>query len=533
MLAKIQRSAAVLLMVSCLAAEASDRSLVEAAKARDLEALRALLAAGAPVEAPQGDGATALHWAVYWNDAEAAALLLRAGANASAANDLGVTPLLLACQNGSVELVEMLLETGADVEARPESGETPLMAASRSGSIGAVRSLLGHGAAVDAVGTDSAQTALMWAAAAGHADVARRLIDRGARPDLASKEGFTALHLAARQGSLDTVSTLLEADAQVDAEAGDGSRALLVATIRGHADVAIRLLEAGADPNASATGYTALHWASGSWETEMTGPLGIVVPEDHEWSSMVGLGSRKTQLVRALLEHGADANVRLEKQPPRVGYTVFSRRPAGATPYYLAAMAGDAEVMDLLVEHGADPLIAANNGMTPLMTAAGVRWALAEVRVSLSDALAAVKLAVEHGADVNASDAIGETPLHGAARIRADEIVQFLVDRGAKVNVANARGQTPLFVAERFFHPGSVPLVERNSTGDLLRKLAVAEVAPETLSVWDSLSDAERRELEERHLATVDPSALGRGITEEMNQNPMLPFRKRREYRQQ
>ncbi len=506
---------------------ASEPRLVLAAKERDEAALRTLLDAGAEVDQAQGDGATALHWAVYWDEPELAQLLLEAGADAAAANDLGVTPLLLACNNGSATLVEMLLETGADVDARPASGETPLMACARSGSVPAVRSLLGHGAQVDVAHEGSGQSALMWAAAAEHPEVVRQLVERGASTSQASKGGFTPLHFAARQGDARTAELLLAAGAPVDAEASDGSRPLLVATLRGHVDVALRLLEAGADPNASTTGYTALHWAAGSWETEMTGPVGVVVPEGHEWSAMAGLESRKVELVRALLEHGADPNVRLEKQPPRVGYFVFSRRPKGATPYYLAAKASDAEVMALLVEHGADPLLGTENGMTPLLTAAGVRWAQAEVRVTESRALAAVSLAVAHGADVNAADAIGETALHGAARIRADSVVQFLVDQGAKVNVRNARGQTPLFIAERFFHPGSVPLTERSSTGDLLRKLAVAEVAPETLDQWDALTPEERSRLEEQHLAQVDPSALGRGITDEMNENPMLPRRKK------
>lgn len=531
----VTRSAVLLLAALNLAAGGGEPTVVEAAKARDGNALRALIAARADVNEAQGDGATALHWAAYWNDTEAAELLLGAGADPNAANDLGVAPLLLACQNGNADLVARLLEVGADVEARPESGETALMAAARSGAIRVVRSLLSRGADLDAKGTDREQTALMWALAEGHLEVARLLVDLGARVDVGSKSGFTPLLFAARQGNLASAQMLLAAGADVNQEAEDGSRALLVATLRGHTDLAIHLLQEGADPNASGTGYTALHWASGSWQTEMTGPLGILVPENHEWSAMAGLRSRKTDLVRALLDHGADPNALLEKQPPRVGYTVFSRRPSGSTPYYLAAMADDAKVMALLVERGADPLLAARNGMTPLMIASGLRRALAESPVSLEDTFAAVKMAVEHGGDVNATDENGETALHGAARIRSDAIVQYLVERGAKVNVRNARGQTPLFIAERYFQPGSPPLVSRTNTGDLLRKLAVREASGETLENWDSLSDVERRELETHYLSKhgADPSALGEGITAEMNQNPVLPRRRPREYKEQ
>ena len=529
----VTRSAVLLLSALHLAAGGVDPTVVEAAKDQDRATLRALIAADADVNLPQADGATALHWATYRDDAVMVELLLSAGADANAVNDLGVAPLLLACQNGNGDLVAMLLQAGADGEARPESGETPLMAAARVGGIEAVRALLSHGAEVNAQGTDREQTALMWALAEKHVDIARLLIDEGAHLHVGSKSGFTPLLFAARAGDLEAVQVLLAAGADVNEEAKDGSRALLVATIRGHADVAMHLLDAGADPNASGTGYTALHWASGSWETEMTGPNGIVVPEGHEWSSMAGLRSQKVALAKALLDHGADPNALLEKQPPRVGYNVFTRRPSDSTPYYLAAMAGDAEIMALLVERGADPLLAGSNGMTPLMTASGLRWALAESTVPHERALAAVQMAVGHGADVNATEVNGESALHGAARIKVDAIVQFLVDSGAKVNVRNDRGQTPLFIAERYFHPGSKPLVSRTSTGDLLRKLAVREAAMETIGNWDSLSDEERRGIETLFLQELgaDPSALGEGITDEMNKNPVLPRRRPQEYK--
>ena len=53
------------------------------------------------MNATQGDGATALHWAVYWDDHKTAELLIRAGADVDAANAYEVTPLWLACANAS------------------------------------------------------------------------------------------------------------------------------------------------------------------------------------------------------------------------------------------------------------------------------------------------------------------------------------------------------------------------------------------------------------------------------------------------
>src|ERR1019366_7304946 len=94
-----------LLSVACLAATLDTR-LVDAAKHRDNEAVRTLLAQHLDANAPKADGATPLHWASHWDDLENAGLLIQAGANVNATNELGVTPLLLACTNGSAAMVE-------------------------------------------------------------------------------------------------------------------------------------------------------------------------------------------------------------------------------------------------------------------------------------------------------------------------------------------------------------------------------------------------------------------------------------------
>ena len=98
---------------------------------------------------------------------------------------------------------------------------------------------------------------------------------------------------------------------------------LHVATVRGHAKVAALLLERGADPNNDGPGYTALHWAVGTWETEMNGANGMTAPKGHEWDRMRGVQEDKLELVKALLEHGADPNAKLKKSPTRYGFTVM------------------------------------------------------------------------------------------------------------------------------------------------------------------------------------------------------------------
>ena len=115
------------------AAHAGD--VADAVMRGDRPALNRLIDARADVNAPQPDGATALHWAAYRDDVGAATALIAAGARASVANRDGATPLSLACTSGSVAMIELLLDAGVDPNERLPNGETALMMAARTNSL--------------------------------------------------------------------------------------------------------------------------------------------------------------------------------------------------------------------------------------------------------------------------------------------------------------------------------------------------------------------------------------------------------------
>ena len=455
---------------------ADDGRLIAAVRAQDAAAARALIGSGADVDAARPDGATALHWAAYHDAVEIVDLLIGAGAAVDAANDYGVTPLGLACGNGAAATVTRLLAAGADPNRRRGAGETPVMTCARTGSVEAVSALLAHGADPSAVEAWHGQTALMWAAGEGHAGVVRALIEHGADVGARSKGGFTALLIAAREDDAALVGRLAAAGADVDAAAPDGTTPLHVAVVRGHAALAAALLELGADPNAGGPGYAPLHWAAGSWHTELTGRRrGIDTGGDPEWRSLNGLRGGRLALVDALLAHGADPDPRLGSAPPQFGFASARFRVSlvGATPFLLAAMDGNVAVMRRLAAAGADTRAATDEGTTPLMVAAGLGQVPAETRVTEDRALAAVRFVLELGADVNDVNRSGRTALHGAAHVRSDAIVQLLVDRGALVNVGDERGVTPLMIAEGGGHV-LLPGLGGGSTAELLRALGSA-----------------------------------------------------------
>lgn len=223
------------LSIASLAAAAADYRLVEAAKNKDKKAVGVLLRQKLDVNTRQPDGATALHWAAYWNDLDTATQLLGAGANPNAANDYGATPLWVACANRHTDIVQRLLEAGANPNVGLTSGETVLMRCAFTGDPAAVQALLAHGADVQAKEPSRGQTALMWAVANRQPDAARVLISHGAALDARTATvrqlrgtglqgtgssagatefaagGFTPLLFAARNGDLDAARVLLDA----------------------------------------------------------------------------------------------------------------------------------------------------------------------------------------------------------------------------------------------------------------------------------------------------------------------------------
>ena len=485
-LATLLLTGVVLTATSAPATEVAD-----AVRSRNAQALRALLAKRADVNAAQPDGTTALHWAAHWNDLEAVNLLLRAGANARAMNRYGATPLSEAVTAGSTAIVDALLNAGADPKTlTTPDGETVLMTASRVGNLDIVRILLDRGADVNARENYKGQTALMWAAAERHSAVVKLLLDRGADWKIRSSDketrlprlsaassvtplargGFPALLYTAREGDVESAQAMLAAGVDINYGDVDNTTALTVSILNKQYSLAKFLLDRGADPNiADGFGRTPLY--------------AIVDIRNEDWTALPG---RKTddplpsiEIVKALLAHKANPNSTLSKNLPGKsgmdsGDTTLD---TGTTPLMRAARSGDATAMRLLLETGADPRLTTKDGNTALMFAAGVGYRDKNTTGTEAEALEALKVALATGLDVNEGNAKGEMALHGAASRGADTIVQFLVDRGAKLNEKTKQGLTPIDYALGKNNTAGLP-VPHDSTVDLMRKLGGIEGEP-------------------------------------------------------
>lgn len=376
---------------------ASAADVADAAKARDAAAVKALLKNGADVNAAQGDGMTALHWAARNGDAALTQMLLSAGANIRATTRLGgITPLLMASQAGHAQVVAALLAAGAEANSATATGATALMLAARSGSTETVTRLVETGADVNAKEKGFGQTALMVAAGLDRADVVKLLLARGADWKLASsiadlkalssptedgsgrpgpppaagrldvpgvtrgyryneligtQGGLTALHFAARQGSFTAAKALVDGGADVNLiSPGDQASPLLVALINGHFDLAAYLLDKGARPDLlSDAGVSPLYAVLNvQWAPIAAYPQ----PRSHLQQSRGYL-----DVMKLLLDKGADPNARVRRKVWYSGYNFDQSGvdEAGATPLWRAAYAADVAAMKLLVSYGADP----------------------------------------------------------------------------------------------------------------------------------------------------------------------------------
>jgi ankyrin repeat protein len=404
--------AALALTLLVSAATPPDSPVADAAMRGDQGSVRALLQQGADVNAAQGDGMTALHWAADRGDLEMARMLVYAGAGLEAVTRMAeYTPLHLASRAGHGAVVRALLEAGSDPAAPTGSGgATPLHLAAAAGDAEAVAALIEHGGDVDAREERAGQTPLIFAAAQNRVEAIRALLAGGADPSLTTtvvdmveleeslrggeqdrvrqqinaqlaaraaqeqKEegeeeekpaeapkplsmgqqvghmgGMTALLHAARQGHAGAVEALLDAGADIDQVSADGTTPIFIAALNGRFDLVLALLERGADPNLA-------NHANGT-------PLFATI--NQQWIPKTGYAQPNVHLqqnathmevMEALLQAGADPNARLSKRLwfTQYGGSILSVNMIGATPFWRASYAADVEAMRLLVAYGAD-----------------------------------------------------------------------------------------------------------------------------------------------------------------------------------
>lgn len=239
-----------------------------------------------------------------------------------------------------------------------------------------------------------------------------------------------------------------------------------MATANAHWELADFLLDRGADPNANGAGWNALHQL-----VRTRRPNVVNTPGPVPTGSVDSLN-----VVKKMIAKGVNVDARMTKNGMKDGQRNRVNR-LGATAFFLAAKNVDVEMMNALVEAGADSRMPIADGTTPLMVATGLGiWYVGEDGGTLpeqeGEVLGAVKMCVSLGADVNAANTAGETPLHGAAFRGVNPVVEYLLERGAKIDARDTRGWTPFTIANDLSY-GDV-FKQQPQTAQLLERLMQA-----------------------------------------------------------
>jgi ankyrin repeat protein len=328
----------------------------------------------------------------------------------------------------------------------------PLIEAVKSSDRAALRTLIKQGADINGIAGDGS-TALHWASYRDDLESADLLIRAGANANAANALGATPLWIASENKNASIVRSLLAAGASPNAALVSGETVLMMASRSGNADIVEQLAAKGADVNVRATrGQTPLMWAAAQKHSDVT---------------------------RVLLAHGADVHARSEAWsqvmavPPHVWRPYNRAIPHGnSTALLFAARVGDLESAKMLVAAGAN----VNDE-----DAWGVSATVLAAHSGFGDL---VDFLLETGADPNTSGA-GFTALHAAILRRDERSVSALLARGANPN-ATLRvwtptrrssddfhfhpawiGATPLWLASRFSEAGIMRLLVKHGADPL------------------------------------------------------------------
>ena len=497
------RIAAWALVAAAAAVTPPVSPVADAAMRGDVATVRTLIARRADVNAPQGDGMTALHWAADRGDSAMTVELLRAKASVAMRTRIGAyTPLHIAARNGNPAVVRALLAAGGDVKATTASGATALHLAAAAGNADVVNALLAKGADPNAKESSWGQTPLIFAAEYGRAAAIRALLKHGADPSVHTR----ILNLtddAARDQAAEkkrrAVLISFEPPARHDSAEADYKKSLEAA----------RALIRAAAPRTAADSSNALGGQAGGRPNQLPvrEPRGPFTPEQIQaaidsgravlsaatipkdsvkeevdtlnggvqgYLKQVGGVGGLTALHHAVRQGNIDAALALIDGGANVN---DSSLVDGTTPLLMAIINGQFDVAMKLVDRGANPNTASASGMAPLYATINTQWAPRSrfpqpqaIQTQKTTHIELVEALLKKGADVNArikkqpwyfaynncgnpncglENIDGTTPFWRATYALDLDAMKLLIQHGADPNLAStppapaARGARP------------------------------------------------------------------------------------------
>jgi len=444
---------------------------------RSEQLIELLLARGANLDIQDERGNTALHYAVQGQMTNVIDRFIGSGAHCELKNELGYTPLYLAVKLDFEEIASYFINAGANPNVQSEQGHCALHYTVINQNLDLLDALLKNGASVDQVNSRG-MTPLFFAVELKRAAFAALLLQYGADPFIRSKELTTPYSQAFHDRDPTIMDAFFDSDVDINRfdrfgvhnnEESSFQTPLTYAIIQSDYETVKKLLEHHADPNLKAgeIGFAPLHYAA----------------------------SKDSRFVRLLLRKGADPNRQSVYGETPLHYAVNENNFSGTisllnggqadpnlstfqqqiNPLELAVRKRNRKIVEILLQHNADPNacnvngisslhIAANNGDTSiidlLLKYNANHHSNSSEDLEESDAIlsplhravysakySAIRSLLDAGSSINIVDRIHGAPLHIAVKKRDIDLLDFLLEKGAMINRRDELGCTPLYLA--------------------------------------------------------------------------------------
>ena len=475
-----------------------------------------LLSKNPDINIQNNDGATALMAASYMAHHQVVDLLLSRDPDINIQNNDGVTALMFASSNGHHQVVEQLLSKDPDINIQNNDGVTALMFASSNGHHQVVEQLLSKDPDINIQNNDG-WTALISACRCKHHQVVELLLNKDPDINVQNNAGVTALMFACANGYHSVVELLLSKDPDINIQNNSKATALMLASRYGHHQVIELLLDNDPDINIQNNdGWTALMFASYRGHLQVVELLlskepDINIQNNFGWTALMFASCYGHHHIVELLLLSRDTNINIHSEKCDLStdniisaFTVACYEGHSSILIFLtkklkflssderellvAAAEGDiGTLVSMLFEVGMSPNTSLVGGITPLMIAASCG------HIDIVDTL------IQAGADVNKTNDEGKTALDILSDKKeegASYIINFLITNGAST-AAQANPTQSLF-KEIFLPSSNISLIRsmsKTSTDTVVRSAQINKPAQKV----EELSENELAQYTQQH----------------------------------